>query len=104
MVLAVIAKTLLFKIFCLPFAGSILTAAGSSSLIDSIGLLESDSSTQVCKGFRVLVMPFREVPGALIIEALLGLMDEGLVEHLEENAYFQFFIGMNYPNLALFDI
>jgi hypothetical protein len=95
-----------FEDFFLPFGGKL---SGENRWIKLAELipwdeLEDDYAAQFCKGFGAPAKPFRMALGALIIKARMGLTDEELVEQIKENAYLQFFIGLEaFQNSAPFD-
>jgi hypothetical protein len=56
--------------------------------------LEDDYAAQFCKRLGAPAKPFRLTLGALIIKARQGVTDEEQMEHIKENPYLQFFIGL----------
>jgi len=81
--------------FCRLEENSMAITAWSSWPSWSHGMIwKMTMQAQFCNGFGAQAKPFRMALGALIIKTRMGLTDEELVEHIRENPYLQFFIGL----------
>ena len=95
-----------FENFYLPFGGKLRSDNRWIRLSQLIpwNELEDEYAVLFSKKHGAPAKPFRMALGALIIKEKLGISDEETVEHIKENPYLQYFIGLNeFQDEAPFD-
>jgi hypothetical protein len=68
---------------------------GKNGPSNRLEALEEECSTLYCANNGAPAKPIRLALGALLIKQIEGLPDEKLVLHIQENAYMQYFCGIN---------